>query len=108
MKNSNFIKRLIVCLGLSSPVVQAGCLTDLGPYRDHYGFAVFPFSNGCDESVTVNLCVKSWPPGSEDPVFNSYSGIVYANDRSDLTNGKWEYLDSYQWTEEGYQSCPFE
>ena len=108
MKASRLMKRLIIYFVVGSPGAHAGCLTDLGPYRDNYGFSVFPFSNACDESVTVNLCVKSWPPGSEDPVFNSYSGVVYANDRLDLTDGRWDTLDSYEWTEEGYQSCPFE
>lgn len=99
----------ILCvLSLGSATAFAGCLTDLGPYEDNYGWARFPFQNSCDQSVNVAVCVKSWPAGSDDPVYNLYSGTVPGNDRLDLTDGKWSSFDSYDWTEDGYQACPFE
>lgn len=87
--------------------IQAGCLNDLGPYPDDYGWAVFPFQNVCEDAVRVNLCVKSWPSGSEEPAYNLYSGTVYGNDRLDLVDGRWELFDAYEWTEDGYQPCPW-
>jgi|GEM_PF-1410905 len=86
----------------------AGCLTDLGPYEDNYGYARFPFTNSCSEAVTVSLCVKSWPSGSDEPVYNLFSDTVYGGSRTDLTDGMWATFDSYEWTENGVQMCPFE
>lgn len=85
-----------------------GCLTDMGPFEDEYGWAIFPFKNSCEESATVSLCVKSWPAGSDEPAYNLYSGTVYGNDQLNLTDGKYNTLESYRWMENGYQSCPFE
>jgi hypothetical protein len=85
-----------------------GCLTDLGPYEDNYGWARLPFSNSCGESATVSVCVKSWPAGSDEAIYNTYSGTVNAHDRLDLTDGLWSTFDSYRWQENGVQSCPFE
>ena len=108
MKTSFFSKWIFLMAVMSGATAQGGCLTDLGPYPDDYGWAIFPFKNACDQQVTVNLCVKSWPPGSEDPAYNLYSGTVYGNDQLELTDGKYDTIDSYRWTEDGYQSCPFE
>jgi hypothetical protein len=98
----------ISCGWMISGMTLAGCLSDLGPYEDNYGYARFPFSNSCADSATVSLCVKSWPTGSDDPVYNLYSDTIYGGDRKDLTDGLWSIFDSYEWTEGGVQLCPFE
>jgi hypothetical protein len=94
--------------GALAPAAFGGCLTDLGPYEDDYGWARFPFRNDCEESVSVSLCVKSFPEGSDEAVYNSYSQTVNAHDRADLTDGLWRQFDSYRWQENTYQYCPFE
>ena len=99
---------LIAFVAINSVGASAGCLTALGPYSDDYGQAIFPFKNDCQSDVTVSLCVKSLPPGSDEPAYNLYSGVVYGDDLLNLADGKFNTLDSYRWTESGYQSCPFE
>jgi hypothetical protein len=88
--------------------LTAGCLSAQSPYENHLGWAIFPFTNSCSEDVTVSLCVKSWPPGSSEPAFNSYGGVVPANDRLEITDGMWRTYDSYRWQENAAQTCPFE
>jgi len=83
------------------------CVIDQGPYEDDYGYAQFPFYNSCDESFTVNLCVKSYPPGSELPVYNLYSGLNYGRSPMTLSDGKWDSFDSYKWVAGGPVDCPF-
>lgn len=87
---------------------NAACISDLGPYENHQGWAIFPFKNDCGDDSTVSLCVKSWPPGSSEPVYNSYGGRVPSNDRLDITDGMWRHFDSYRWQENAPQSCPFD
>lgn len=93
---------------LFSSSAYCTCITDLGPYENHQGWAIFPFKNSCDENAVVSLCVKSWPPGSSEPVYNSYGGVVNAGSRVDLTDGMWRTFDSYRWQENSPQACPFE
>lgn len=99
---------LAACSMMLPALASAGCLKDLGPYEDDYGYARFPFSNSCSDTVSVSLCVKSWPSGSDEPVYNLYSDTVYGGSRTDMTDGLWATFDSYEWTEGGLQICPFE
>jgi len=86
----------------------AACLTDLSPYEDDYGWANFPFRNDCDYDVNVSLCVKSYPQGADEPVYNLYSKVIPARDKSSITDGLWKSYDSYAWQEDAIQTCPFE
>ena len=87
---------------------HATCLTAFDPYESHYGWAIFPFKNTCADSVSVSLCVKSWPPDRSDPVYNSYAGTVPGNNTLELTDGMWRTYESHQWQENASQTCPFE
>ncbi|NBX93386.1 MAG: hypothetical protein EB078_01055 [Proteobacteria bacterium] len=87
--------------------VSANCIRDLGPYEDQYGFAIFPFLNTCDEAVTVNLCVKSFPAGRNRAVFNLYSGSGSGRNTIYITDGKWKDYYSYRWMENASVECPF-
>jgi len=106
----NKIALLSTLIGTSSYNSQAnaGCITALQPYENHLGWAIFPFTNSCPDDVMVSVCIKSWPPGSSEPAYNSLGGTVPANGGLDLTDGMWKYYDSYKWQENAPQSCPFE
>lgn len=95
-------------LSTTSNEAEAACLTDLGPFENHQGWTIFPFKNDCSDDATVSICIKSWPPGSSEPVYNFYGGRVPGNDRLDITDGMWKYFDSYRWQENGPQICPFD
>lgn len=96
-----------LCCSFLSIVASADCVVDQGPYEDNYGYAQFPFYNSCDEAFTVNLCVKSYPPGSDRPVYNLYSGLNYGRSSLTLSNGTWASFDSYRWVAGGAVDCPF-
>jgi len=85
---------------------RAACITDLGPHKDNYGYAVFQFKNSCSERVWVSLCVKSYPSGSE-AVYNPYGKYAEANSTASITDGMYSAYDSYRWNEGGTVSCPF-
>ncbi len=97
-----------ITLLTASVHANTACLTDLGPFENHQGWAIFPFKNDCSDDATISLCVKSWPPGSSEPAYNFYGGRVPANDRLDVTDGMWRHFDSYRWQENGPQICPFD
>ena len=79
----------------------AGCLANQGPYNS-YGWAKFPFYNGCNESAYVSLCVKSTSGYS-----NSYYMNLGARSSDEITSGMWDAFHSYRWTEDATQSCPW-
>lgn len=95
-----------VC-GMLSLSAWGDCVIDQGPYEDSYGYAQFPFYNSCDEDFTVNLCVKSYPRGSSEPIFNRYSGTNYGRSSLTLSDGLWETFDEYKWVAGGPVDCPF-
>lgn len=99
--------RIALCSVLLSVGALGDCVVDQGPYEDEYGYAQFPFTNTCDDSFTVNLCVKSYPPGNTLPVFNLYSGTVFGRSYLTLSNGKWATFDAYKWVAGDAVECPF-
>ena len=109
MKNINhFFKTAVLCPILVLGQVEASCIKDQGPYEDEYGFAIFPFYNSCDEYFTISLCVKSYPPGSDTPVFNRYSKTAYGRSSIEISAGKWDQFASYRWDADERVACPFE
>ena len=108
MKTRSALLAVVHGIFVLSATANAICLTAIDPYENHYGWAIFPFMNTCADSVSVSLCVKSWPPGSSDPVYNSYAGTVSGNDTLELTDGMWRTYESHKWQENAYQICPFE
>ncbi|MFM8268800.1 MAG: hypothetical protein ACKN9V_01315, partial [Pseudomonadota bacterium] len=99
--------RVGVWCGLLSVVASADCVVDQGPFEDSYGYAQFPFYNSCNEDFTVNLCVKSYPQGSSEAVFNLYSGTNYGRSSLILSDGLWATFDEYKWVAGGSVDCPF-
>ena len=96
-----------LCFGLLGAEARGDCVIDQGPYEDSYGYAQFPFFNQCDESFVVNLCVKSFPPGSDRAVYNLYSGTNYGRSSLTLSDGTWASFDSYRWVAGEPVNCPF-
>lgn len=83
----------------------ANCLQDKGPYQDNAGFANFPFANQCDQNVMVSLCVRTSAGG--ETIFTPYNIVVGRLNTSTITAGKWSMFDSYRWSEDQRQACPF-
>jgi len=109
MKNfGRFFKVSAIAIALCAGMVQASCIKDQGPYEGEYGFAMFPFSNSCDEAFTISLCVKSYPPGSDTPIYNLYSKTAYGRSSIEISGGKWDQFESYRWDADQPVNCPFE
>jgi len=102
-----FFQAALLLAGLSAMIASAECITDNGSYVDDYNFRILWFKNTCDRNVTVNTCVKSYPNGAPDAVFNPLSGTAYTNNTLYLNAGKNSDFDSYQWNEDAAVSCPF-
>ena len=107
-KHKTIMGALLLLFTFWSPIVLGQCLTAEGPYENHLGWTIFPFTNSCSQDAAVSLCVKSWPPGSSEPAYNSYGGVVPAGGRLEITDGMWRSYDSYRWQEDAPQPCPFE
>jgi hypothetical protein len=107
-RRNTYLSLIVLSSYLWGFEVLCGCLTAHRPYENHQGWTIFPFTNSCSEDATASLCVKSWPPGSSDPAYNSYGGVVPANESLEITNGMWRTYDSYRWQENAPQTCPFE
>lgn len=105
---TTYLGPVVVAFSLFCSPISAQCLTAEGPFENHQGWTIFPFTNSCSEDMAVSLCVKSWPPGSSDPAYNSYGGLVPAGGRLEITDGMWRTYDSYRWQENAPQTCPFE
>lgn len=104
----SFFKVAILVSVLALGTAQGDCIKDQGPYEDEYGFAIFPFYNSCDEAFSITLCVKSYPPGSDTPVFNLYSKSAYGRSSVTISGGKWDQFSSYRWDADELVACPFE
>jgi len=88
-------------------LAKADCVLMEGNHRDPSGKTRFDFYNYCDKAFDVNLCVKTYAPGSDDIIYQKFSGKIQGRKLLSLTAGIWEDWIEYRWNYGGDVACPF-